>query len=288
MEKDLYQSALIYQKNEITEYHIYQYLSGIEKNEKNKKILLRIAEDEYSHYKEWKKVTNRDVKPNTFKKWWFSQIGRLLGITFSIKLMEHGEKDAQEEYSRWQGQVERIDAIIEDENSHEEELINLIDEERLQYAGSIVLGLNDALVELTGALAGLTLALQNTALIALSGSITGIAAALSMGASEYLSTKSEETQKKPLRASLYTGTAYLLTVIVLILPYLILDNYYWCLAFTLLGAILIIALFNYYIAVAKDESFRHRFWEMAGLSLSVAAFSFLIGFLLRSFLGIEI
>ena len=47
--------------------------------------------------------------------------------------------------------------IVEDEDKHEQELIDLIDEERLRYVGSIVLGLNDALVELTGALAGLHL-----------------------------------------------------------------------------------------------------------------------------------
>ena len=73
--------------------------------------------------------------------------------------------------------------------------------EPYRYTGSIVLGLNDALVELTGALAGLTLALQDTKLIALTGSITGIAAALSMGASEYLSTKSEDVDRSPVKAS---------------------------------------------------------------------------------------
>jgi VIT1/CCC1 family predicted Fe2+/Mn2+ transporter len=97
----------------------------------------------------------------------------------------------------------------------------LLDEELLRYAGSIVLGLNDALVELTGALAGFTLALQNTRLIALTGLITGVAAALSMAASEYLSTRSEGGGRSPLRASLYTGTAYIITVFLLILPYLL-------------------------------------------------------------------
>jgi VIT1/CCC1 family predicted Fe2+/Mn2+ transporter len=143
-------------------------------------------------------------------------------------------------------------------------------------------------VELTGVLAGLTLALQNTKLIALTGSITGIAAALSMGASEYLSTKSEQTIKNPLKASVYTGGTYLITVVLLVLPYLVLKNYYVCLGLTLAGAVLIIAVFNYYIAVAKDEPFRKRFLEMTGLSLCVAAFSFLIGFLIRTSLGIDI
>jgi VIT1/CCC1 family predicted Fe2+/Mn2+ transporter len=154
--------------------------------------------------------------------------------------------------------------------------------------GSVVLGLNDALVELTGALAGLTLALQNTQFIALTGLITGIAAALSMGASEYLSTKSEDTAQNPLKAALYTGSAYVVTVMILILPYLLLGNYYLCLLLTLTGAVLIIAFFNYYISVAKAVPFKKRFFEMAGLSLGVALFSFFIGFLIRLFLGVDV
>jgi len=158
----------------------------------------------------------------------------------------------------------------------------------LQYVGSIVLGLNDALVELTGALAGLTLALQNTQLIALTGLITGIAAALSMGASEYLSTKTEETSREPFKASIYTGGTYMITVLLLILPYLILENYYLCLGCTFIAAVLIVALFNYYISVVKDEPFRRRFFEMAGVSLGVATLSFCVGYIIRLFLGVEI
>jgi len=184
--------------------------------------------------------------------------------------------------------IPEAEAIARDEHEHENALLQLLDEERLRYTGSIVLGLNDALVELTGALAGLTLALQNTKLIALTGSITGIAAALSMGASEYLSTKSEETAKNPVRASIYTGGAYVVTVLLLILPYLVLDNYYLCLGCTLAAAVLIIAFFNYYIAIAKDTPFRKQFLEMAGLSLGVAAFSFFVGFIMRTFFDVEI
>lgn len=88
----------------------------------------------------------------------------------------------------------------------------------------MVLGLNDALVELTGVLAGLTLALQNTRLVAMTGFITGIAASLSMSASEYLSAKSEEGPQDPLKASIYTGSAYVLTVLFLIFPYLLFTN----------------------------------------------------------------
>jgi VIT1/CCC1 family predicted Fe2+/Mn2+ transporter len=228
------------------------------------------------------------VAPDRWAVWKYYWISRILGFTFGVKLMERNEEAAQGGYGQLRAAIPEAEAIMHEEGQHEAALLQMLDEERLRYTGSMVLGLNDALVELTGALAGLTLALQDTQLIALTGSITGIAAALSMGASEYLSVKSEDTAKNPLRASTYTGVAYLITVLLLILPYLVLQNYYLCLALTLAGALLIIALFNYYISVARDEPFKGRFLEMAGLSMGVAAFSFLVGFVLRQVLGIEV
>ncbi len=286
---EIRQRLLEFQRNEITEHHIYMNLSKIVRPEHNREVLRQIAEDELRHYHGWKELTGEDVKPDPFQVWKYTWISRLFGFTFGVKLMERGEENAQHNYHELVGKVEGIEAYIHDENAHEERLIGMLDEELLQYAGSVVLGLNDALVELTGALAGLTLALQNTQLIALSGSITGIAAALSMAASEYLSTKSEKDERKnPVKAAIYTGLAYIVTVLILILPYLLLKNYFVCLALSLTAAIGIIALFNYYISIAKDEPFKARFGEMAVLSLSVAAFSFLTGFLIRTLFGIEV
>ncbi|MBC7263664.1 MAG: VIT1/CCC1 transporter family protein [Chloroflexi bacterium] len=285
---DLRERLLIYQKNEITEHHIYKKLAGRVQLSENRRILEDIADDELRHYRQWRNYTQQDVTPSQWKIWQYYWISRVFGFTFAVKLMERGEEDAQEHYEQLEEVIPEAHEIFLDENHHEAALLQLLDEERLRYTGSIVLGLNDALVELTGALAGLTLALQDTRLIALTGSITGIAAALSMAASEYLSTKAEKTVKNPVRASIYTGVTYLATVLLLILPYLLLTNYYLCLSCTLVGAILIIALFNYYVSVAKDEPFTRRFFEMAGVSLGVAAFSFLLGFLMRTFLGVDI
>jgi len=278
---------LTYQLNEITEHHIYKRLAQTVDSPENSQVLRDIAEDELSHYRDWRKYTQEDVEPDRWKIWRYYLISRIFGFTFGVRLLERGEEGAQEDYATVQDEIPDSTRIAQEENEHEEALLEMLDEERLQYTGSIVLGLNDALVELTGALAGLTLALQNTELIALSGSITGIAAALSMGASEYLSTRAEESTKHPVQASIYTGGAYIVTVILLILPYLLLDNYYVCLACTLAAAVAIIALFNYYVSVAKNEPFRDRFLEMTGLSFGVALFSFFIGFVIRQVLGIE-
>ncbi len=284
----LREKLLTYQRNEITEHHIYERLAQAVDSPENRRVLKEIAEDELSHYHDWRAYTQEDVEPDRWKIWRYYVISRLFGFTFGVRLMERGEEGAQENYAEIQPEIEEAARIAREENEHEDALLDMLDEERLQYTGSIVLGLNDALVELTGVLAGLTLALQDTNLIALSGSITGIAAALSMGASEYLSTRTEETAKHPVRASVYTGGAYIVTVILLILPYLLLDNYYVCLACTLAVAVGIIAFFNYYVSVAQDEPFRRRFLEMTGLSFGVALFSFFIGFVIRSLLGVDV
>ena len=286
--EDILKKVIQFQQTEITEYHVYKRLAKRIKSPENAKVLHEIAEDERRHYEGWKKYSRKEVSPNQFNVWFYTFVSMLFGFTFGVKLMEQGERTAEANYEAVAKMIPEAAQYQKEENRHEQKLINMLDEERLQYAGSIVLGLNDALVELTGALAGLTLALQNVRLIALSGLITGIAASMSMAASEYLSTRSEETTKQPLRAAIYTGLAYISTVALLILPYLLLDNYYVALAIALTTAVLIIAVFNYYISVAKGESFRARFLEMAGLSLGVATFSFVIGYFIRQWLGIEI
>jgi len=276
------------QRNEINGHHIYKRIAAVLPNANNRKVIEQLAADELGHYKTWKTYTQQDVSPSWIAVWFYVLISRILGFTFGIKLMELGEEGAQRVYAEIGKSIPEALQILKDEDEHEEKLLGMLDEERLHYVGSVVLGLSDALVELTGALAGLTLAFQNTRLIALSGLITGISASVSMAASEYLSTRSEESGKHPVRAAVYTGLTYVRTVALLILPYLLLENYILCLVISLVTAVLIIAVFNYYVSVARGERFRRRFFEMAGLSLAVALFSFVIGFLIRQWLGVDI
>ena len=276
------------QKNEITEHIIYKKLSSIIKEENNRKVLESISNDELRHYEFWKNLTNEIVKPDRFKIFYYVFISRIFGLTFGVKLMEKGEHIAQDTYAKLRGVVSGVDEIIKDEEEHEAELIALISEERLKYVSSIVLGLNDALVELTGALVGLSLALQNTRLVAIVGLVTGIAASMSMAASEYLSTKQEETDKNPVKASVYTGFAYVMTVLFLISPYLIFKNIFLCLILVLIIALLIVFFFTFYISVAKGLSFKKRFLEMASLSLSIAVVNFFIGIAIRKVFGVDV
>ncbi len=288
LDQDIYKQLIKLQKSEITEFFLYRKLAKATRNSQNENVLQAIAKDELKHYRYWKSYTKKKVQPSLFGIFFYYWLSRLFGLTFGIKLMERKEVNAQKVYVFLANDFPEIQNVIDDENSHEQELISLIDEERLKYIGSVVLGLNDALVELTGTLAGLTFALQNTRLIALAGLIAGIAASFSMAASEYLSTKSEESEQNPLKSSLYTGIAYIFTVFFLVIPFLILENYYFCLAWTIVNAILIILVFNFYISVAKDLPFGKRFSEMTLISLGVAVLSFGVGYLVRIFLGIDL
>ena len=276
------------QRNEITEHHIYLKLSSYIKDEHNRKILKQIAREEHQHYDTLKTFTGTDIKPNKLKVIFYTLISLIFGITFGIKLMERGEESSENLYKELANKIDEFNTIANDEDKHEKELIEIIEEERLKFVSSMVLGLNDALVELTGTLAGLTFALKNTRLIALTGLITGISASLSMATSEYLSARTEEDNAQALKSSLYTGGAYIITVACLVLPYLIFSNYVVSLVFTIFAAILIILIFNFYISVAKNLPFKKRFFEMAGISLGVSVISFIIGYLIKLFLGVDV
>lgn len=285
--KALKNKILSAQKNEITEHIIYRRLSAASKEIKNREVLEKISAEEFSHYNFWKKYSLADIQPNRLKVSFYCNISKFLGLNFGLRLMERDEKSAQEAYKELKKIYPNAKDLLKEEESHEDKLLGLLDKQELTYTGSIVLGLNDALVELTGALAGLTLALQETKLIAIAGLITGIAASLSMAGSEYLSAK-EEGARKPLKASLYTGIAYIFAVFFLIMPYFIFKNPLMALLITLSIALLIIFIFNFYISVAKNMPFKKRFLEMAAISFGVAALSFFIGLLARNFLSMGI
>ncbi len=285
---DLLNRLLIFQQGEITEYYNYRKLAALEKSPHNREVILKMADEEYSHYRIWKRYTGKDPGPQWPRVWFYVIISKILGLTFGIKLMEKRENDAILTYREISPVIPEAEHILSQEAEHELAIISMLDEKGLRYVGSVVLGINDALVEFTGSLAGFTFALQETKIIAAVGFIMGIAAALSMGASEYLSQKSEVSANNPVTAAFYTGGAYLATVIFLILPFIFLTNPLKAYFITLSAALLIIVLFTFYTSVAKDLPFWKRFIEMAGISLGIAGISFAVGILIRMYFQVNV
>ncbi|SDX93944.1 Predicted Fe2+/Mn2+ transporter, VIT1/CCC1 family [Acetomicrobium thermoterrenum DSM 13490] len=278
------EAVLKSQKTEMTEHVVYKRLAKKQRG-RNAEILEQISEDEARHASIWERYTNTKVRPNPVAVILYSFLNMLFGITFTLKLMELNEDRAQKKYKKFLTLLPDAEEVLKEEEKHEQALLDLIDEERLKYTSSIVLGLNDALVELTGTLAGLTFALANSRIVGLAGLITGIAASLSMAASEYLSQKSEERDTHPLRASVYTGVAYIITVALLIFPFFVSSSVYAALAWSLINALIIIALFTFFVSVVRSVSFKPMFTEMALVSFGVAAISFVIGSIANKLLG---
>ena len=275
------------QQNELTESVIYKKIAKFAKGEQNKQTLNRLANEEEAHYNIWKKYTGVAMKPQRMKVFKYTFMARVLGFTFAVKLMERGEKGAQSRYELLAEEVPESVNIRAQEEEHEAALLEMLDEESLQYVGSMVLGLSDALVELAGSLAGFTFALGSTRHVALSGLIVGISATFSMASSEFLSAKSEG-RNDALKSCSYTGIAYLITVILLVLPYLLMSSGIAALACMLVIIVAIISGFTYYTSVAKDQPFFSRFLEMTLISFGVAVVSFFVGILAKKLLGVDI
>jgi VIT1/CCC1 family predicted Fe2+/Mn2+ transporter len=279
-------------RNELTEASIYARLAELEKDSGNREILAGIGADEAAHARMIAAILGCEAKPSAFKVWRTVLAVRILGPTFVLKLMERGENTAGRTYREVLGAYPQLATIAADEDRHEAELVEMLDDERLNNMGAIVLGLNDALVELTGALAGFTFALGESVKIAKLGLITGFAAAMSMAASAFLSARADAQAaggkaedggggNGAAKAALYTGIAYVVTVFVLVAPYVFISNATVALVVMLLSALGIIAFFNYYLSVARNTSFVRGFAAMAGISTVVALVSYAFGYLLR-------
>jgi VIT1/CCC1 family predicted Fe2+/Mn2+ transporter len=276
------------QKAEITEHFIYDQLSKTVKGTHNQEVLKRISEEELNHHNLCNYYTCLDVQPNRFKIWIYYIIPRIFGVTFGLKLMERGEEKAHAAYKELARSIPDVENVVLDEERHGRELIDLIDDERLEYSSDIVRGLNVGLVEITGALAGLTFALQNMGLILTSGVIIGITMSLSLTSTEYIATKSSTSIKSPFKSAVYAGLANIVTVIFLLFPYLIFDSIYVSLGFMILNAIIVIFIYTFYLSVARETPVMKLFLETALISLGIAALAFGIGVLARELLGIHV
>ena len=272
---------------EATDQRVYAALAKQASLQKNSEILEKMSHDEGLHCAVWGRYTGIEAKADMFRVWLFVVLGKIFGLVFVINLMEGGEDDSAENYRKLMEELPEARSIMEDETRHEAQLAAMIHEEKLSYISSMVLGLNDALVELTGALAGFTLALNDNRMVGMAGFITGVAATLSMAASEYLSKKADTSEKHPLKAAVYTGVAYMITVAFLLLPYIVFESPLVALGFCLFDAALIILGFTYFVSVVRKESFVRGFTEMITISFSVAGISFLIGWAARSWLNID-
>ena len=282
--------ALKQQQNEINDYALYAALAKVEKEPHNKELFEKIAQEELSHYRFWQEITSQELKPQRWLITFYIFLARLFGISFTLKLVERRERWAEDFYKSLFDTYPKAREIYAQENAHEHELINMLKDKKLLYAGAVVLGMNDALVELAGTLSGIAFAFDRSEIVGITGTIMGIAASLSMGGSAYLEARetSETSGVEPVKYALYTGISYIATTFFLVVPFFIFDTIPIALVVMFIAAFISIVLYNFYIAIAKDESFTRRVFEMSLITFGVALISFAIGHFVKSTLGIDI
>lgn len=278
-------------RNEYRDYITYRELAKIETVPAFKRILEELVTHERDDFEFWRQLApKREYRLGRWELAGLVLMRRLLGLTFTAKYLERHEQRAVRNYQTFlttadEPMRQRVQAILAHEQQHEQTLIDQFREQRVQFLGSIVLGVNDGVIELTGALTGLAFALRDARSVALFGLVTGVSASLSMAASAYMQAR-HEPGKNPKTASLYTGCSYLLVVSLLIAPFLLVPQVWAALAVMMAVILILLAALAGYTSILFDRDFRRQLGEMLALSLGVALIAFLLGTAIRHLLGV--
>jgi VIT1/CCC1 family predicted Fe2+/Mn2+ transporter len=283
---------------ELFAYRLYSTLARRFPDDTSRRMMQQLADQEKGHVDFWLGVTGarpESIRIPRIKYRLLVLASHLLGPAFTVRWLERGEDKAIAAYKGLLAdgrlsaeQQESVRKMLSEEEEHEQYLESGIEDERRVYLGAAVLGLNDALVELTGGLTGLASSIADPKLIGFASLVVGVAASMSMAASNFLSVEiGEESELKPGRAAAYTGIAYILVVVGLVLPFFLVGDRRTALAISWASALVIIAAFSYYSSVMQNVRFRRRFGVMLALGLGVAVLSFGIGKVLGALIGIE-
>ncbi len=281
-----------YCEDEYTDHLVYKKLAAREKISERKEILQQLSQQEEEHYQFWKDVLNGYVpRSRRFFLNFVVLLRYFFGLTFAVKFLERHEKQVIEEYRRIQPQFDgevgaRLERMIADEEKHEDFFIGQINEGVVKYLGFIVLGLADAIIEITGVHAGFLGVTSSTTMAGVAGLIVGFAAAISMGTAAYLQAK-QSTERNPLTSALITGFSYILAVVALALPYFLTHHMLAAFIISLVMAMLLTAYFTFYSAVLFERHFGKEFLESSLLTLGTAVATYLFGEFLGRIFGIH-
>lgn len=280
--------------NQYRDHVVYKALAETESSPEFKGILEKLVEQEYDDYVFWRQfAAQKTFRVPSYEVKLFKLIRQIFGLTFTAKLLEGHEKQMQGHYGDYLNTLtdeplkEKMRAMIIREKEHERYLLSQVKEDKVRFMSNIVLGLNDGLIELTGALVGFSLALQQTPLVALSGIITGVSAALSMSASAYMQAQYEEGRNAK-KAALYTGISYIVVVCILVAPFLSAQRIALALLCMLGLALVIILAISCYTTVLFERPFRRQFSQMFFFSIGIATVAFGVGLLARLFIGVSL
>ncbi len=280
-------------RDEYKDYIIYKYLAEREADEERRKLLMTMAEQEYRHYEFWKRLNGRECGVGVSKVALIAILlaRRVLGLTFTVKLLERHENEVIKAYKEYMEKLqgrerEELESIIKEEEDHEKQLLSQINDRIVRYLGFVALGLADAIVEITGVHAGFLGATATTIVAGVAGLIVGLSAAISMAAAAYLQAK-HEGNENPGASAAATGIAYFFAVVMLALPYFITHSNVLAFIASVAIAVAMVAFFTYYSSVINDSDFKRELAESLGVLFGTAAAAYIFGDVLGSIFGIK-
>lgn len=283
------EDARKYAAEEIFNVHLYEWLANSTSDADLKETLQKFAHQERAHYEFWKRWFAGEALYPRWRLRWYKLLVKLLGVSFILRQLERKEHATIKAY---QGIAPTLEAaqrdqllrLIEDEEQHESAFLKAIQgqEPRLRYLGFIVLGLSDAIIEVTGVHAGFLGVSHRPLAAGIAGLIVGFAASISMASAAYLQAKQNPSVSAPLSA-LYTGLSYIAAVVLLALPYFFFRSMGAAFWGSVLLAILCILGFVYYSAVVFERPFRQEALESLSVLAATALLSYGFGELLRYF-----
>lgn len=321
------EKAAEFYQDEITDRAFYDSLAERISDDQFRKSLRDLAKIEDQHAAFWGselKKNNVDASNIRAKHWklrFLFFIMRVIGPELTVRMLEHGETKSIAQYKEMLDHLpadspirSRLSEILDDEIEHEDIFENQIEktEEQVERNRDIIYGMSDGLVEVLGAIAGLTAILLNGYFIALGGLVVAISGAMSMALSAYLSAKHQtefkihqiqkqtlfkpaKSQKKAIdrlqerssESAARTAAYYLMGAAIPILPFLLLDRYFALIVSVILVAVTQ-ALSNSIIALSMNARIMRSALRAAGLTLITAAATFIVGEAFHYFFNISL
>ncbi len=280
-------------RDEYTDGAVYLALSHREKNQAFKKALEQLSAGERTHYEFWKTFApNVNVKVNRLKVFFIVLLRLTLGLTFTMKFLERHEESLHKRYKQIAESIPVVDkarflAMMADEENQENLLMGEIHEGRVKYMSFIVLGLADAVVEISGIHAGSLGIYKVTELAGIAGVVAGMAASIAMASAAYAQAK-QGFEGSAKWSAIYTGVSYMITAVLLAGPYFLTGSMVGALGTSLVIGVLLVAAMTYYDTIISARAFKRQFAEIAGIILAASLALYIAGTLIRQLLGIVI
>jgi VIT1/CCC1 family predicted Fe2+/Mn2+ transporter len=281
--------------DEFSDFTLYERLSRtVSPDSPFNGVLKELSATERKHYEFWKRYVP-DEKPRLakLKLYWILFLRRFFGLTFATRYLDRHEANVVKEYH---GLAQLIpdddrhayDEMVEDEIEHEKAFAKKVESSAVRYISFVVLGLADALVEISGIHAGWLGLFQKTEIAGLAGVIAGGAASLAMASAAFAQAKQGFTGSARLSA-IYTGISYFVTAIILATPYFLTPNMILALGTSLTLAVTILAITTWYSIVIQQKPFMKDFVEILTILFATTIVVFVLGsFVSAEFPGIKV